>query len=100
MRAAMAAMAARIDALEAELAETEAKADAASTQAGEAAAAAADAAKGPTIAFKGAPEFKGEGGWSFKPHGRLQYDAGFVSVPSPTGRADGFGIEEIGKATV
>lgn len=103
MRAAMAAMAARIDALEADLAETEARADAASASAGEAAAAAAaattaaaataDAAKGPTIAFKGAPEIRGEGGWSFKPHGRLQYDAGFVSVPSSTGREDGFGSE-------
>jgi len=104
MREAMAAMAARIDTLEAELAETEARADAASARAGEAAAAAtaataaaatvaADAAKGPTVAFKGAPEFKGEGGWRFKPHGRLQYDAGFVSVPSSTGRADGFGSE-------
>lgn len=93
MRAAMAAMAARIDALEGDLAEAEAKADAASTQAGEAAAAAADAAKHPAIAFKGAPEFKGEGGWSFKPRGRLLYDAGFTSVPGSTGRTDGFGSE-------
>ena len=100
MRSAMATMAARIDALEADLAEAEAKADAASTQAGEAVAAAdaagqaaAAAAKGPAIAFKGAPEFKGEGGWSFKPRGRLQYDVGVTSVPTSTGRADGFGSE-------
>lgn len=93
MRSAMAAMAARIDALEADLAEAEAKADAASTQAGEAAAAAADAAKGPTIVFKGAPEIRGEGGWSFKPHGFLQFDAGTFDAPESIGREDGFGSE-------
>lgn len=100
MREAMAAMAARIDALEADLAEAEAKVDQAGAQAAAAAAAAAtasaadaDADRGPQIAFKGAPEFKGDGGWSFKPRGRLQFDAGVVSVPAPTGRSDGFGNE-------
>jgi len=34
-----------------------------------------------TPAWKGAPQFTGEGGWSFKPRGRLQYDAGYVSSP-------------------
>lgn len=38
-------------------------------------------AKAPEIAFKGAPETKGEGGWSFKPRGRLHYDTGYVGVP-------------------
>ena len=102
MRAQMAAMAERINALEGELAEADAKADSAAATATNAAAAAAqaqanaDAAadkKQPAIAFKGAPEIKGEGGWSFKPRGRLQYDAGFTSVPSSTGRSDGFGSE-------
>ena len=32
-------------------------------------------------AWKGAPQFTGEGGWSFKPRGRLMYDAGYVSSP-------------------
>ena len=107
MRAAMAAMAARIDTLEAELAEAESKADVAATQAAaasqaasaasetaSAAVAAAEAADaGASIAFKGAPEIKADGGWSFKLRGRLQYDAGITSVPSSTGRSDGFGSE-------
>lgn len=98
MRATMAAMAQRIDALEAELAEADAKAEAASAQAATAnetavaaSAAAEKAAKSPTIAFKGAPEIKADGGWSFKPRGRLQYDTGFVNAPDSTGREDGWG---------
>lgn len=35
------------------------------------------------IAWKGAPEIRGEGGWSFKPRGRLQIDAASVN-PSGT----------------
>jgi len=102
MRAAMAAMAARIDALEVDLAEAEAKTEqasaaavAASSAASEASAAAAKAAEGDgtSIKWKGAPKISGKGGWSFKPRGRLQYDAGITSVPSSTGRADGFGSE-------
>ena len=104
MRAEMAEMAARIDTLEGELAEAEAQAEAATSaavaanEAALAASAAADEASAkaesaPAIAFKGAPEIKGKGGWSFKPRGRLQYDAGFTSVPSSTGRSDGFGSE-------
>ena len=107
MRAAMAAMAQRIDTLEAELQEAEAKADAATAEAsaatsaaasaGETANAAVAAAKqadaGASVAFKGTPEIKADGGWSFKPRGRLQYDAGITSVPSSTGRSDGFGSE-------
>ena len=108
MRAQMATMASRIDALEGELAEAEAEAEAASAAAAVAnqaavaanavateasAQAQANADRGPTIAFKGAPEIKGEGGWSFKPRGRLQYDAGFTNAPDSTGRSDGFGNE-------
>ena len=100
MRAMMGRMAERIDTLEAELAEAEAKADAAQARAGEAVASAAAAQESatahgssPAIAFKGAPEIKGEGGWSFKPRGRLMYDTGFTSVPGTTGRDDGFGSE-------
>ena len=106
MRAMMAQMAQRIETLETELDAVEGEAEAASTEASAAAqvaasanevaqtaVAAAEANKGPSIAFKGAPEIKGEGGWSFKPRGRLQYDAGITSVPSSTGRSDGFGSE-------
>ncbi len=107
MRATMAAMAERINALEAELAEADAKADAATAEASAAAAqataasesaataiaAAEKADSGVKVAFKGAPEIKADGGWSFKPRGRLQYDAGITSAPSSTGRSDGFGSE-------
>ncbi|QUL37075.1 OprO/OprP family phosphate-selective porin [Erythrobacter sp. JK5] len=97
MRAMMAQMAERMTALEAELAQTEAQAAAANAKADAAQVAAAsagsDSGKSPAIAFKGAPEIKGEGGWSFKPRGRLQYDAGFVNAPDSTGREDGFGSE-------
>ena len=107
MRATMAAMAERINTLEAELAEADAKADAATAEANAAAAqataasetaasavaAAEKADSGVKVAFKGAPEIKADGGWSFKPRGRLQYDAGFTSAPSSTGRSDGFGSE-------
>jgi len=34
-----------------------------------------------TPSWKGAPQLTGEGGWSFKPRGRLQYDFGYVSHP-------------------
>ena len=46
-----------------------------------------------TISWKGAPEITSEDGWSFKPRGRLQVDAGIVSVPDSTGRSEGFGSE-------
>lgn len=106
MRAMMAQMAERIDTLESELEAVEGEAETASTTATAAAEAAASAnevaqtavaaaeeSNGPSTTFKAAPEMKGEGGWSFKPRGRLQYDAGFTSVPDSTGRADGFGSE-------
>jgi phosphate-selective porin OprO/OprP len=99
MRAQMAAMSSRIDTLEAQLAAAKAEAQAATVAANAAAAsaataAAAPAAGGPRVAWKGAPEITGESGWSFKPRGRIQLDAGTVS--SPPGIADaglGFGSE-------
>lgn len=97
MRAQMAAMASRIDTLETQLQAAKAEAQAATTAANSAsasAAAATEAAKAEPatkIAFKGAPEITGKGGWSFKPRGRLQMDAGFVDSPDSTGRPDGFG---------
>src|SRR5690349_12333895 len=41
--------------------------------------AAKDAAPPVQITFKGAPEFKTADGWSFKPRGRLQVDASYLS---------------------
>lgn len=34
------------------------------------------------VAWRGAPEFTGEGGWSFKPRGRVLFDTGNVSTPA------------------
>ncbi len=104
MRAQMSAMTTRIDALESELAAAKAEAkaagnaaSAATESASSAVAAVASAAENDSktrIAWKGAPELTSDGGWSFKPRGRLQVDAGTVS--SPAGIADastGFGSE-------
>lgn len=33
------------------------------------------------VKWKGGPETSGPDGWSFKPRGRIHYDAGYVSVP-------------------
>ena len=81
MRAQMAAMASRIDTLEAQLV-------AAKEQAG-----AEEPQPATSIAWKGAPVIEGPGGWSFKPRGRLQFDAGFTEAPDATQRSDGFGSE-------
>lgn len=35
-----------------------------------------------TVSWKGAPEFKGPNGWSFKPRGRMQLDAAYVAAPA------------------
>ena len=72
--AELAAMRAKIDSLEAEVA---------ALKAADPAPAEASTTK---MTWKGAPEFKGEDGWSFKPRGRLQYDVGHVG--SPDGVAD------------
>ena len=102
MRAQMQAMAQRIDTLETELAAANAKADAASEVAQTATQAAAEAkataGKAPPVqvAFKGAPEFKGAGGWSFKPRGRVQLDAGGVNAPSGL---SGSGNDHLGVST-
>lgn len=47
----------------------------------------------PSITWKGAPQIKGEGGWSFKPRGRIQVDAGTINIPNDLTRSDGFGSE-------
>ncbi|MCB2080819.1 MAG: hypothetical protein KDE55_24355 [Novosphingobium sp.] len=84
MRAQMARMADRIDTLEAQLSVAREQAQAAQEAAGTAMAQAkaVEANGSPVeIAWKGAPEFEGKGGWSFKPRGRLQFDAGVVDAP-------------------
>ena len=54
--------------------------------------ASAEATKPPeSIRFSGAPRFTAPGGWSFKPRGRLQYDAGWVEQP-PGVRDPGLGF--------
>ena len=91
MRAQMAAMAQRIAELESDLAETE---TAVETVATTVAAAPPPAPAATTeVNWKGAPEIKGDGGWSFKPRGRINIDAGFVNAPNSTGAEEGFGSE-------
>lgn len=45
------------------------------------------------ITMGAAPEIESEDGFSFKPFGRLQFDAGWTSLPSSSGLDDGFGQE-------
>ena len=84
MRAQLAAMNARIDQLEGELAATKAEA-AEAGQVVDAPAPAADSEPVSTLAKSD--------GWSFKPRGRLMFDAGFTNAPDSTGASDGFGNE-------
>lgn len=95
MHADIARMAKRIDELEAALAAARSDADSAAKKAGEALVTAnkVQAASPVEVTWKGAPQLKGKGGWSFKPRGRLQFDAGSVNAPDATGRSDGFGSE-------
>ena len=96
MRAQMAEMAARMETLQSKLDQAEAKAsaaEAASANAVTVATAAKEAEPATKVSWKGAPEIEGKGGWSFKPRGRMQYDAGMVDAPASTGRPDGFGSE-------
>lgn len=85
--AEMEALRAEVAALKAQLAELSAKVEkvAATPAAAPAPVAVAATEKKPAaeISWKGAPEIKGEGGWSFKPRGRLQVDAASIN-PSET----------------
>lgn len=85
--AEMEALRAEVAALKAQLAELSAKVEkvAATPAPAPAPVAVAAAEKKPAaeISWKGAPEIKGEGGWSFKPRGRLQIDAASIN-PSDT----------------
>jgi phosphate-selective porin OprO and OprP len=87
------AMRAQIDALQAQVAELQAARAADQARAAQAPqvqlatlttvqpAPAPTPPPGPQIQFHGAPQITAPGGWSFKPRGRLQYDAAFVSSP-------------------
>lgn len=86
------ALTARLDALEAQLAARApaASASAAPQMAKTEGAAPKTSAEATTIGWKGGPQFKA-GDRLFKPKGRIQYDAGFVS--SPPGSSDrGYGV--------
>lgn len=50
-----------------------------------------EAEASPTVSWKGAPEIAGEGGWSFKPRGRIQFDTATIDTPNGIARDD-FGI--------
>ncbi|MGX7896381.1 OprO/OprP family phosphate-selective porin [Tsuneonella sp. HG222] len=99
MRAQMAQMAARMESLQAQLDQANAKASAAEAASANAvtvtvAAAAKEAAPTTEISWKGAPEYKSDGGWTFKPRGRMQIDAGTVGSPAGiTDKSTGFGSE-------
>jgi len=87
MRAEMAQMTQRIATLEAELA-------AAKAPAAPAPAVASSPPRETTIAWKGAPELATSGGFTFKPRGRIQIDAGGIGAPRGiTDRSAGFGSE-------
>ena len=88
MQARVAQMSARLEALEANTADSSATA-AAPVLATPAPVPAAHAQQA-EIAFAGAPEIEAAGGWSFKPFGRINADAGTVSSDTP---GDGFGSE-------
>lgn len=83
--ARIAAMQAQIDAMQAQLDELKAlqakPAALAAPAPVVAAAAPAPAAAKPPV-WKGAPEFTADGGWRFKPRGRIQFDAGSVGNPN------------------
>ena len=104
MRAQMEAMAQRINTLEGQLQVAQAAAQTANSAAQAAQQAASSAQEtaeeaseaaegGSSVEWKGAPKISGEGGWTFKPRGRLNIDAGFINAPESTGRTDGFGSE-------
>jgi phosphate-selective porin OprO/OprP len=85
--AEMEALRAEVAALKAQLAELSAKVEKVAAAPAPApipaAVAAAEKKSAAEISWKGAPEIKGEGGWSFKPRGRLQIDAASIN-PSDT----------------
>ena len=84
------ALRAEVAALKAQLAELSAKVEKAAAAPAPVAVAGAEAKPAAEISWKGAPEIKGEGGWSFKPRGRLQIDAASI-YPSDSIATDSLG---------
>ena len=87
----LAAMQAEIARLTAQVAELRAREEA--REAAPAPAPAPAPGPGPAITFKGAPEIAAEGGWSFKPRGRLQIDSALIDAP------DGIASNSLGVGT-
>ena len=94
MRAQMEQMAERIDTLESQLAAARAEAAAARPAAAGVEQTSGFVPEKPSaeIAWKGAPQLESEGGWSFKPRGRLQVDAGAVNAPARVADDGQFGF--------
>lgn len=94
LRAQIDTLQAQIEQMSARLDQMENAAEAVPAQAVPVAVAATPAPPPAAIAWRGAPEVTGEGGWSFKPRGRIQLDAGTVSAPDGiTDPSVGFGSE-------
>lgn len=87
MRAQLEALAKRIDQLESELAAN--KSDNSPHDVVRAPAVETSAASGSASVS----ELTKSDGWSFKPRGRLMFDAGFIDAPDSTAADDGFGNE-------
>lgn len=88
MRSQIQTLAKRIDQLERELAETRTE------EAEQAVPIAANSQIDPPTANPAAAdELANSNGWSFKPRGRLMFDAGTLNAPKTTGADDGFGNE-------
>lgn len=82
LRSQIQALQAQVQALEARLDKAESNTAAATATAQQASELAAKKSEGPKITFKGAPEISDGKGWSFKPRGRLLFDAAVVDAPS------------------
>lgn len=97
LKAEIAALRAQVQSLEARVGKAEGDASAA-TAAASAASTTAQAVQvaqkdAPTIKFKGAPEISDGKGWSFKPRGRLLFDAGYIAAPGAVmDQSDGLGF--------
>ena len=88
MRAQLQALTSRIDQLETELEQTQA----ANADQDAVIAANAEAVVKPAPEAKPAAQLE-KSGWTFKPRGRLMFDAGTLGAPESTGADDGFGNE-------
>lgn len=112
MRAQIDRLENRVETLEGEVEEEKSRADAAEAKVAASSSSSSSSASAPVIAagsavqtasgkpapdvtWDGAPKITADGGWSFKPRGRLQIDAAGVNAPSGIASSDslGFGTE-------